>query len=82
MIRYFRSSESVDKFMGTDKIEFIDDSLLLKDASIKIINIKLPVVRAFKSVDFQGWVFGILFEKGYLFLKFPFYVFGEFVILG
>lgn len=82
MIKYFHSSESVDKFMCPDKIEFIDDSLLLKDASVKIIDIKLPVVRAFESVDFQRRMFGILFEKGYLFLKFLFYVFGKFVILG
>lgn len=81
VINCFRSSESVDEFMGTYEIEFIDRSLLLKDTSVEIVDIKLPVVRTFESVDFQRRVFGILLEEGYLFTKLPSYLFWEFVIL-
>lgn len=76
-----RLSESVDKFMGPDKVEFVDNPLLPKDASVEIIDIKLPIVRAFESVDLQRRVFGIVFEESYLFSEFLFYVFREFVVL-
>jgi hypothetical protein len=44
--------ESIDEFMGTDKKEFINIAFLLEDASIEVIYIKLPEIRAFELMDF------------------------------
>lgn len=44
--------ESIDEFMGTDKKEFINVTFLLEDASIEVVYIKLPEIRAFELMDF------------------------------
>jgi len=44
--------ESIDEFMCADKIEFIDVAFLLKDASIEVVYVKLPEVRAFELMNF------------------------------
>jgi hypothetical protein len=38
--------------MCADKIEFIDVAFLLKDASIEVVYVKIPEVRAFKLMNF------------------------------
>jgi hypothetical protein len=44
--------ESIDEFMGTDKKEFINVTFLPEDASIEVVYIKLPEIRAFELMDF------------------------------
>jgi hypothetical protein len=36
--------ESIAEFMCVDKIEFINVAFLLKDASIEVVYVKLPIV--------------------------------------
>jgi len=43
--------ESIDEFMCTDKIELINVAFLLKDASIEVVYVKLPEVRAFELMN-------------------------------
>ena len=45
--------ESVDEFMGADKIEVVNIAFLPEDASIKVIYIKLLEVSARESMHFQ-----------------------------
>ena len=44
--------ESIDEFMCADKIELINVAFLLKDASIEVVYVKLPEVRAFALMNF------------------------------
>jgi len=44
--------ESFDEFMGTYKKEFINVTFLQEDASIEVVYIKLPEIRAFELMDF------------------------------
>lgn len=44
--------ESIDEFMCADKIEFINLAFLLKDASIEVVYVKLPEVKAFELMNF------------------------------
>ena len=44
--------ESIDELVCADKIEFINVAFLLKDASIEVVYVKLPEVRAFELMNF------------------------------
>ena len=83
-IRYFHFFtlfEAVDKSVSADKVELINVAFLPKNTPIKVIDIELPEFRTFKLMNFQGRMFRIFFEKGYLLFKFFLYFFREFVIL-
>ena len=48
-----KTSKYVNQLMSADKIQFINVSLLLKNAPVAFINVKLPEVCTFEFVNLQ-----------------------------